>query len=111
MSSDRRTMEQRITYPSPSPLAGFASRAGLRLVGLGVFIGFMMSDGTTCERANDPMMAGHMPGGPTNHGTLYTAFRLCRRTRANREQQQRKSSQRSFHVDPLNGETCHRSII
>jgi hypothetical protein len=53
---------------------------------LGVLIGFMMPNGTACERANDAMMASHVPSRPANHGTLDAAFRLCRRTRANHEQ-------------------------
>jgi hypothetical protein len=70
----------------------------LRLVGLGVLIGFLMPDGTACERANDAMMASYVSSCPANHGTLDAAFRLCRHSRANHEQEQRNPSQQFGHL-------------
>jgi hypothetical protein len=60
----------------------------LRLVSLGVLIGFMMPDGAACEGANDAMMASHVSRDPANHGTLDAALRLRGRNRANHEHEQ-----------------------
>jgi hypothetical protein len=58
----------------------------------------MTPNGAACERANNTVVAGEVPGRSADQGSLDAPFRLRWRACANHEQHQRKSGQHSGHL-------------